>query len=509
MAIICTSSLSSEHPDRRTLMPLACVNSRKTKAVLDTVVGSTERPNTSALDEAVRSARALLEQVTPRDQTSGLDSSAFGHIFVLTPHSSGLPSQLLTHDKIQVHLVCPGSVPWKGEAKVRCNGWKLQSMHSKELHSVRFIKDEDPSSLFNKLRTVIMDARFGSLHGGVHDLVLDIKPGSNCTVEGVIGHRNITSIQLGERIVALVKLKIGLSPAAGYTLRSRRQRDDSSAACNDPDKELDELLGTTPVTVLSAKLKYKHSLLPPGTQCTLTKDCQLKRPLPSAQCANLRPGRSASEQPDPQIEVQKQIAFHIATHHEPRQAMMVLTQELGDGGRRSTCPDYIKLLIEELKYQARTIERFDLADYRSGPVAATPRELRLDVWGHEHFGQGLFDASDYKPHEWITDAPDEVTIQFPGLSPSKSKGRNYHCSDETTDEARRIWLDLKRRSKKQHGRSTGRESRSSGPMELDDATRRLRDLALRNKRSVGAETLKCFAYPQYRGRTMESYSPWL
>lgn len=506
MAIICTSSLSAEHPEIRTLLPLTSVSPRRTKAIVDTIVSSTERPSPLALEGAVRSARALLEQSTLRDQNSGLGPSAFGHIFILTSHSSGLPLELLVHDKIRLHLVCPGSVPWKDEAEVRCNGWKLQSMHSKELHSVRHAKDPDTSSLFNQLRTTIADARTGLLHGAVSGLVLDLRPGRNCTIESVIGHRKIPSIQLGERIVALVTLKIGLAPASGYTLRSRRRRDGSSEACNDPDKQLDELLGTTPVNVLRATLRYKHSLLPPATQCILTTDCQMRRPLPPAQWTDLPLGPPASKHQHPLIEIQKHFAFHIATHHEPRQAMTVLMEDFGDGGRRSACPDYIRLLLEELKYQARTIERFDQGDYHSGPIVLTPRELRPDVWGQEHFGHGLFDASNYRPQEWITDAPDEVPIQFPVRSSSKLQARDLTCSDETTDEARRIWVDLKRKSKR-HCRRTGSEN--SMPREFDEATRRLKDLALRNKRSVGADSLKCLAYPEYRGGMMESYSPWL
>lgn len=126
---------------------------------------------------------------------------------------------------------------------------------------------------------------------------------------------------------------------------------------------------------------------------------------------------------------------------------MVLIEDFGDGGRRSSCPAYIKLLLEELKYQARTIERFDLVDYRSGLATATPRELRPDAWGEEHFGQGLFEASNYKPQEWITDVANEIMVQFPvSLSP-KSKALARSRSEETNDEARRIWMDLKRRSK--------------------------------------------------------------
>ena len=507
MAIICTSSISAQHPDLRTLLPLTCLSPQRTKAIVDGIVSSTEKPCPLALEGAVRSARTLLEHSMPRDQNSGLSPSAFGHIFVLTSHSSGLPPELLLHNKIQLHLVCPGSVPWKADFKARGNGWKLQSMDSKEIHSSRHVKDEDPSSFFNRLRTTIADARTGSLHGEVSELVLDLKPGWNCTIERVIGQRNIGSIQLGEKIVALVTVKISIAAAAGYTLRSRRQKDDPCPACDDPNKELDELLGTAPVSVLSARLRYRHSLLPPETRCTLTQYCHLKRPLPLGQWRDLPRKSSVPKQRHSQAEVQKQFAFHIATHHESRQAMMVLIEDFGDGGSRSACPDYIKLLLEELKYQARVIERFDLAECRSCPVVLTPREMRSDVWGQEHFGQGLFHASDYKSHEWITEAPNEVPIQFSARSSSKSKSRDYTNSDETTDEARKIWADLKRKSRKHF--ATNRGSENSMAREMDEATRRLKDLALRNKRSVGTDSLKFLAYPEYRGRMTESYSPWL
>ncbi|KAI4238519.1 MAG: hypothetical protein L6R40_005688 [Gallowayella cf. fulva] len=424
MAIICTSPLSAKDPDLGTLMPLSCVSPRKVKATVDAIL----------------------------------------------------------------HLICAGSVPWKGEANIRCNGWKLQSMHSKELHSVRHMKDLDESSLFNKLRTTIADARTGALHGTVGDMVLDIKPGQNCTIEGVIGRRNMPIIQRGERIVALVKLRVGLSPAAGYTLTSRRPQDNSSSACDDPDMELDKLLGTMPVVILTAKLRYRHSLLPPDTHCISTTDCKLRRSLPPADWITVTSTISAMKQNQPRIQLQKNFAFHIATHHEPRQAMTVLIEDFGDGGRHSACPDYIKLVLEEIKYQARTIERFDMADYRSGPAAVTPRELRPDVWGQEHFGHGLFDASKYKPREWIMDAPDEVTIQYPLSPSSKMEARTRSQSDETAD--------LKGKTKRQPLRGTGSENRSAASTDIAETTKGLRDLALGNKRSVDVEPWRALAYPQ-------------
>ncbi|KAI4259367.1 MAG: hypothetical protein LQ352_000776 [Teloschistes flavicans] len=403
MAILCTRMVNAQAPDLRTIMPLNSANPRRTKAAVDAIVSATGRPTVAALDEAIRSAMALLGQSTPRDSNSELSPVAFGHIFVLSPNSSRISPELLSHDRLQVHLINTGSVPWRGGTEVRSSGWKIQSSHSREVQFVSCGQDEDPCSLFKKLRATIAGARKGSLHGVISDIILDITPGKECAIEGVIGSRSIPYIQPGNTIVALVRLKVGLLPAVGYNLTHRWQHEGSSSPCDDPSKELDKLLGTTPVVVLTAKLRYRHSLLRPDTQCTMSTSCRMRRQLSPPKWTDICPKPITGDQSDTRAEVQKRFAFHIATHHAPQQAMMVLIEDFGDGGRRSACPEYIKLLLDELKYQARTIERFDLAEYRCRPILTTPREMRPDVWGQEHFGRGLFDASNYKPQEWITD----------------------------------------------------------------------------------------------------------
>ncbi|KAL8955322.1 MAG: hypothetical protein Q9183_006694, partial [Haloplaca sp. 2 TL-2023] len=254
MAIICTDSVSVEHPELLTVMPLSLANPRRTKSTVDTIVGSTGEPNASALDKAIRTAQATLVFSTPREQNSDLGAFAFGHIFVLTPNASRICPELLTHDLIQTHIVSAGSVPWKGQAEVRCNGWKMQSMHGQEMHAVRFSNNNETSNLVSELQASINDARKGSLHGAVKDMVLDIKPGEDCAIEGVIGSRNIPSIQPGEKVIRLVRLKVGLPPAGGYSLTQLHGHGNPRPESEDPHEVLDMLLGTTPVPILTATL---------------------------------------------------------------------------------------------------------------------------------------------------------------------------------------------------------------------------------------------------------------
>ena len=479
IAIICTNSISAENQDLRTILPLSSANPRRIKATVDTIVSSSEKPRSQSLDAAVRSARALLEQSTPQDLNSDLSPNAFGHIFALTANSNGLPEELLKHDKIQLHLICAGSVPWKGERKVRCNGWQLQSKHTSALQAVTRNKDHDQSSLFNRLKTLISEAREGTLHGTLNNIVLDISPGPHCSIEGIIGRKTVPTIQHGEQVTVLMRLMVGCPTTGGYSLMPDSQRACSSPLSNDLDTAFDKLLGTAPATVLTAKLRYQHSLLPTDTRCTSSKICRMRRQTPQSDWDDLPANRAPAASDNALAEVQKLFAFHIATSCAPRQAMMILIEDFGDGGRRSACADYIQLLLAELKFQARIIERFDLSEYRSGPVAVS-RDLRHDVYGLEHFGHGLFDASNYKPQAWISD--EMMMIPPTSLSPSESGAGNCMLKDRRVgslgDERPRVRNDLRRLKGSENMRPGGGKGRSLS-MGMEDETRGFGELAMR------------------------------
>ena len=483
MAIICTDSVSVEHPELLTVMPLSLANPRRTKSTVDTIVGSTGEPNASALDKAIRTAWATLVYSTPREQNSELGPFAFGHIFVLTPNASRIYPELLTHDLIQTHIVSTGSVPWKGQAEVRCNGWKMQSMYGQEMHAVRFSNDNETPNLVSDLQATINDARKGSLHGAVKDMVLDIKPGEDCAVEGVIGSPIIPSIQSGEKVIRLVRLKVGLPPAGGYSLTQLHGHCNPRPESENPEEVLDMLLGTTPVPILTATLKYRHSLLPADTECTLSTTCRVKRQLEPSDSPPMPVARRNNKAPH---EIQKRFVFYLATHNAPRQASLVIIEDFGMDGARSACPDYIKMVLKELKYQARLLERFGLSkeEYGSDAVRATPLERRPDAWGQEHFGYGLFDAADYKPQDWITGIPDELSVPKPLSSTPRVEALDRLASRNEQPKKTRGNVITRVRNKRHAEKMVSNENKAPYSSGIDDAISQLNELQVKGTRKA-------------------------
>ena len=429
LAILSTMPVDVDVPNPEVISPLSEATVCDAKSMVDTIVGSTGKPDVEALPTAIAIAKKILTQTRPSKTESGPGASTHGHIFVLSSRLNGLSAGILRDGSVQIHLLCPGSIPWQPSGKIASNGWKLRSHYTDELQFMMYNKkDMDVTSFFNRIRGLISRARRGICSGTIYNLVLDINAGPECSIEGVMGRRELPSLQPGEVVTSLVKLKVGAPPAKGYSLAPSQNSPQSRPSPQDLTDEIDGLLGTSAITILTAKLRYNHSLLPAGTTCTTTAESRLKREDPSSTRSRLR-HTSSKAQPSriskSQIAVQKRLVFYLATHHSPQHAMFTLRQEFGDAGSRSVCSDYIKLVTEELKYQARIIDRFDLGLGGEAPENA-----------FEHFGQGLFDITNYRPQDWLTNVPDEE-------SGSKEQGRRNRRQASVKQKAGRQSLEHK------------------------------------------------------------------
>ena len=391
LAILSTSPLYPNLPQSRTVQPLNTVDTRRVKLAVDSIVGSTEQPDHEVTIEALECAKNILKR-SPATMAKKGGRASFGHIFLLTTNPAGIPSSLLHDERLQIHLINPGTVPWKGQRNVESNGWKLRSLYRSEFEFVSLKKDEDETSLFNRLRNVVSHARSGKISGKLTDLVLEVNAGIDCSIEAVMGKASYLSLQPGEVILALVKVSVG-QHYPPLPSSSTESLDSPSNSCALID-ELKSLLKASSTTLLTAKLKYKYSLFPSKTRCSITADCNVEREAPGVGGdKNILNGPPQQGSPS-QVLVQKRLVFHLATYHSPRRAISSILDYFGADGRDSVCPNYIKLVLEELKYQARILERLDPSDV--GWITAGDSENLC-----EHFGQGLFDVPNFKPQEWL------------------------------------------------------------------------------------------------------------
>ncbi|KAL9607448.1 MAG: hypothetical protein Q9167_007637 [Letrouitia subvulpina] len=348
LAILCTNCSGSENLDRRIILALEPPFPDKSKRALDSIKISPDFSDSWGLQSAALKAISLLEKSTSRRPESGPIESVSGHIVVFSSNLEGFSQDILNHDKIQSHLINAGVVPWKSGNRIRANGSKLQSMLTEELSLQTCINDIDPFSISNGLRALIGDARKGVLHGKVTGLSLTIEPASHSYVEIVHQVNRIASISPGENIVAAL-LRLSGGP-----------------------KTTEELQEKVLTTILSAKLEFKHSLLP-NTRSVVTEESQLW---------NGR--RSSNDDLDEcKIFVHNRLIFHIATHQPPRQAIQSLIEEFGNEGVQSACPGYFRLVVKELKHHAHIIERFDILGSRRPVVQAVHRRAQSEQYGQE------------------------------------------------------------------------------------------------------------------------------
>ena len=556
MAILCTSASDTSGASSKVVMDLSQVRKHRIKSALDGITNATGKPkmNAWAWRDTINCAKELLLNSMEPDPGNEVLQDTFGHIFLITQDADRLPFQSLEHDKIIFHIISPIGAPRDDQSSIQCNGWKLRSLSGDETRAVS-TTDSDATSLSNQLRALILHARSGKLLGSLTDLVLEVSAGQDCTVEGLIGKAQFTKLHPGEIVTALFKLRVPAARVQAYCV-SRTPTLSSEALINSKDAltKLDKIFGTTVAKILTARLTYKHSLLPADTSCSVTTECHIKRPLPNPdRLPNPSKLNSLPQAGDCTVLVQKRLAYHLATHESPKQALAALHNEFGERFQYTACPSYARFLAKELKYRARIVERLEidaspkksfdvrdpssLAETRSpsSPDAEKYRSLhRATDSPFENRSQSSPDDKHYKPQHHATASSLEIRSPIspsgeqhkprrratnnllenrdpssPGTENNKPQYRATSDipTDELfkaqpaltalsvkdsreqlrTDEARRIWGDM-RKMKKSPYQSVPSRSISSPVVEAQN--KGIRELALKNKRSMGTESLR-------------------
>ena len=483
LTILCTSVTHTGGADSKVVRGLREVHMNNIKTDLDAITSSSEKLKANAWIDTIDCAKEMLLKSTVPDPDEELLQDTFGHIFLLTPDADGLSSLPLAHDELTFHIICPTSVRRNDQGPIHCNGWKLRSLSENETQVVSKRQDFDPTSVTNRLRVLISQARSGKLLGNLTELVLEVSAGPDCILEGVIGNVNFAELHPGEVFTALLRLTVRDAVVQEYSLPgSPTQSSEALLNTTDVLGQLDKILGPTEAKILTARLTYKHSLLPAGTTCSVTSECHVKRRPPDP---DQEPRPSTSDflpAGECTILVEKRLAYHLATQGSPRNALQTLQNEFGDRFQFSACRDYLNFLAKELKYQARIVERQQL----DASPKKKPPAIPMAKSSSESCSQNFFRAETHKPgHRATSDIPTEELFKTkPALAVLSLRESREQLR---TDEARRIWGDLRKMKRSPNQTTKGRSISS----QVEEARRQgIRELAVRNKRSVGSDTLR-------------------
>ena len=503
LAIISTMPTNAEQGTCNpvTLAPLDRVNKRKLKVILDSIASSTVQPGTTVVIEAVKQAQEILlksERLCVLDKPT---NETFGHVVVLTADVKGLCGEILDSSSLQTHILCTGIPKERIWDEVECNGWKMCVMSPflarNRPHHSRSKRDMDPQSFDNRIHALIQHARSGQLADVLTDVVLDINCGSGSRKEKTMGWSSFSKLRIGEVKTVLVSL-CHESNVTEPTFLNGPDSCESSAPSNGENlmEAIDRMLGLSEDRVLKAKLRYKHSSLPINTTCTTTTKCLLNLQFPTSK------GKTLIRRPVPSKStnlLHQRLAEYYAAYYKPRDALLALQQEFGEGGCHSTCPIYINALADELKYQARISERMAIENSPQKSIALS-RAPRLGP-AVDYPRRSSSSRRQYRPYNETKALTDKAL---------KPDGSQVHLVEQLgLDDAWKIWHDIRHmaRGEKVENRSVSTPTSAM----MKKRAKRFSETIMKEEKNMGGSTMRNFSSPLERSRNGGHLvvDPWL
>ena len=472
LAIVCTSSAEDQAVGPKVIAPLSQIKMQRLKSDLDSIVSSTIRSEGPHMANAINVAQQLLLDRASTNPTDMPLHDTYGHIFLFASGFDESIQGFVIDARLTLHVICPGTLLRCCDQWPPSNGWRLRSLTGRGPRILSRKKTEDPiDTLFDGLQTLIQHARSGKVLEALTDVNLEVEAGPDCLIETMLGKDELAVLQPGEVHSVVVSVRAKKPKAAEAWLTGPVP----SLNVGELFGELERmLLGFTFTRILTARLSYKHPMLPSNTTCHITETCEVRRFItaPGESIMSRRP--ASLLETENRVTVHQRLAYYYVTQLDLQGALSALGKIIGDGDGRIACPGYVALLMKEKKFQARAAQRLSILDSPQKPAQPSKK------------------VENHRPVSWITNAQDahlSNKVHLLDVGPKTIAARNNrHANSEIQpDAARRIWSDMRLRSKP-NGSPVGRRAASSQAEE--ERSRVLREEALRNKRSIGADTLR-------------------
>ena len=371
------------------------------KHVLDNVEVCTRVPESDCLGETITLARSHLRSYPRASSINNHGQERMRQIIVFTSRPHTVASTSCSEESIGLHVICAGSLPWMSEEPLVGDGWYMnyQPIY-KELPTTIKLKDE--RRIGERFRHIIGMLRVSSVPGVLSNLELSVNGGRLCTVKEIIGPTRFETLRAGEVVKTIVRIRMSTSQTDAEDTSDFSHGKLKSSKYDKSTGVLDGVLEEELTTILDAKLQYTHSLLPNGTVCLAKGEARIKvvsSTLEQRSENQFQESISLSDDLGPEAAlVQKSLMYYLATTHTPASALNLLLDHFGTTVGLSICPEYLLLLVAELKYQAWVVSRVSSfcadindRDYEGGAKtmaslksSTTPRaSVRPERWLHE------------------------------------------------------------------------------------------------------------------------------
>lgn len=462
LAIITTSSTS---PDcrRRSYNELRFLNSHRVEDTQSQLRYAFEdRQQESAWKKALFKVACFLKEV----RYSSGHSYQHNHVFILSPGLGGYNELESVASSATIHHVNTSAIPIISKPST-IRGWCLSL---------------SGLSSATSLRDIVLAARQGIIPTTVTNAHVDLHSGRGCRVVKTYGEHYLGNIGQGQTAILLVLLEI-----PEYTVYPQQNAQTMAQSNLDHDfEELETMLGDVYQDCLEVVATYTDSL---GHATTARHVCSIRRPDPSSFWSMARlPILPQPPSADAEM-VAGRLVMCISTSAEPMEAPALLDSVLAGFPTCSTAlVSQIQAVRRELIFRAGSFRSFqDLSNIAETEEVMTPRQSSENS------------------------RPNTVTSSIGSRRDSSDSTatviHNQQTSTDSTDSARRIWQHMRKDSKSNKHQGITVCNNSQIVASRQDQLMTLRREALRNKRSIGADSLRSFSLPGVDGRS--SVAPWL
>ena len=241
-------------------------------------------------------------------------------------------------------------------------------------------------------------------------------------------------------------------------------------------------LSSTPLLLVA--VSFNHAAVPSDTTCASMGTCYVKRMIttPGSKCVK----RSAALLNSPQrTTVHQRLALYYFSTMTTEGATSALEKVMSTCGGQLACPEYMGLLSREEQYQIRLERRRSESEPRDeSKVLSNQKENVL-------------------PSQVSATQLENVRRSLKPRTTANPRPSRSAEDIGSSDAARRIWNDIRLKSKPSNSPQL---IRTPSAKLQDNLASMLRETALRNKRSIGADTLRSLSSSS---KGLDMSVPWM
>ena len=360
--------------------------------------------------------------------------------------------------------------------------------------------------------------------GAITTLRLCFKPVQGCHLREVIGQKSLKDLVVGQQCSLYVKLRVPKIRVRDSTI--------------DPDQdslftELESIIGTLKTEILHVEARYRHSMLPLNNVVTVRHVCKIKRPKTESRWSIA----GKSDDLGAPAEVHTMLAWYVAAHYSADKAVELLDRYLGPIAVEQ--PD-VRDIYESLAHDAQELQAYTHNDSKPSVVVtdidlntadslepglehfstAPNTPTTLDGRYSQHFEPiNIHDRTEAKMKlqpTLLNLAPPLVTAPKTTIALSRDISSSTTTevvetqdNPESHDSARQLWRHIRRTSLSAKQLQEMTPERLSHLEAGDEHLKELRQRALANKRSIGAETLRAWKWEESIERETRGEAPWM